>query len=231
MYNAILSYLITPFFMSSLLRHMSAMQFSAAALVTTVAVSALPLLAADQYDDTYYGNQIVQLFQKIGAESVGSYNNGSLETSAFDFASFFSHTCYRPTDFDMPGCKEKFGPYANLKTTYDSGRLAAIFSRVSYLADITKLLPGSYGAKPTESSASSSSSALSTSSVSSVSSLSSSSSSSFSADLMDRTDRASMVWKLCVKKFSDRNQSVACYQRNIRLIMDRVEAVDANLIY
>lgn len=104
----------------SSLRQAHAAQFSAAALLMTVALTALPLLAADQYEETYYAGQIVQIFQKMGAETPGIYANGSLDTSAFDFASYFGNTCFRPTEFDMAGCKEKFGPYANLKETYDS---------------------------------------------------------------------------------------------------------------
>ncbi len=217
--------------MSSLLRQTRALQFSAAATLMTAAITALPLLAADQFEESYYANQIVQKFQKMGAESVGFYSNGSLDTSSFDFASYFSDTCYRPTDFDMPGCKEKFGPYANLKQTYESGALKTIVGRVSYLKDLAKLLPGSYGPPPSSSSSSSSmsSSASSASPVTETPSVSSSSSS--STDLMDRTDRASQVWKLCVNKFITREKSVACYQRNIRLIMERTEAVDENLVY
>ncbi len=226
--------------MSSLLRHTRALQFSAAATLFTAAVTALPLLASDQFDEAYYGNQIVQIFQKMGAESIGFYSNGSLDTSAFDFASYFSNTCFRPTDFDMPSCKEKFGPYANLKETYDSGKLAMILSRVSYMKDIAKLLPtsaelssSSSSSSSSDSSASSSSSASSVApaSTSSVSSSVTSSASSSSSDLMDRNDRASFVWKLCVKKFITREKSVACYQRNIRLIMERMEPVDENLVY
>lgn len=223
--------------MSTLFRQTRAMQFSAASLVITAAITALPLLAADQFDDAYYANQIIQVFQKIGASSTaGIYNNGSMETSAFDFASFFSHTCYRPTEFDMPVCKEKFGPYANLKQTYDSGKLGMIFSGVTYLKDVAQLVPGSYGPAPSSSTSSSSetssssmSSSVSSAPASSVSSSMSSSASSF--DLMDRKDRASQVWTLCVKKFPERNESVGCYQRNIRLIMERMEAVDNHLVY
>ncbi|MBP9850403.1 MAG: hypothetical protein KBC47_01800 [Candidatus Peribacteraceae bacterium] len=220
--------------MSTLFRQTRAMQFSAVSLVITAAITALPLLAADQFDDAYYTNQIVQVFQKIGASSTaGIYNNGSMETSAFDFASFFSHTCYRPTEFDMPGCKEKFGPYANLKQTYDSGKLGMIFSGVPYLKDLAKIVPGNYGHAPSSSASSVSSSPVNSSAssapASSVSSSVSSSASSF--DLMDRKDRASQVWALCVKKFPERNESVGCYQRNIRLIMERMEAVDDHLVY
>jgi len=48
---------------------------------------------------------------------------------------------------------------------------------------------------------------------------------------MGRQDRAAQVWALCVKKFPNRNESVGCYQRNIRLIMERTEAVQDNLVY
>lgn len=218
--------------MSTLFRQARAMQFSAASLVITAAITALPLLAADQFDDAYYANQIVSVFQKMGAGSTaGIYNNGSLETSAFDFASFFSHTCYRPTEFDMPTCKEKFGPYANLKQTYDSGKLGMIFSGVSYLKDLALLMPGSYGPPPSSPSSSETPSSVSSSVSPAPAAVSSSVSSPASSDPMGRQDRASQVWALCVKKFPERNEAVACYQRNIRLIMERTEAVVDNLVY
>ncbi len=209
-------HLIYPIFMSSLFHHTRALQFSAVATLVTAGLTVLPLLAADQYDEPYYANQIVQTFQKMGAQTTYVYNNGSLATSAFDFASYFSSTCYRPTTFDMPGCKEKFGPYANLKETYESGKLAMILSRVSYLKNIAKFLPGAF--------------AISLSSAPNHSTSVSSSSSS-STDLTNRNERASQVWKLCVNKFMTREKSVRCYQRNIRLIVERTEPVAENLVY
>ncbi len=217
--------------MTTLFQQTRALQFSVASLLVTAAITALPLLAADQYDEPYYAHQVVQAFQKLGAESVGIFSNGSLDTSAFDFASYFGHTCYRPTAFDMPRCKEKFGPYANLQETYNSGALKAILSQVSYLKDIASLLPGSYGPPPSSSSESSSASSVEPVATPSVSSTSSSSSSSSASELLDRTDRASEVWNLCLEKFVAREEAVKCYQRNIRLIMERREPVDGNLVY
>lgn len=218
--------------MSFLLRQTRAAQFSAAAVLMTAAITALPLLATDQFGESYYANQIVQSFQKLGAESGSYYNNTALATSAFDFGSYFANTCYRPTDFDMPRCTTKFGPYANLKTTYDSGALKSILSRISYLKDIGNMLPGSASYAPPASSSMSSSSSSAASIAPApivIPSYSSSASSSLSAIEVNRTDRASQVWKLCVIN-TTRENAVKCYQRNIRLIMERTEDVEENLI-
>lgn len=208
--------------MTTIFGHTRALQFSAASVLFTAAVTALPLFAASEFDTSYFDRQIVQTFQKLGAATTNDYNNGSLATSAFDFAMYFSDTCYRPTEFDTPRCTEKFGPYANLKETYESGALAAIMNRVSYLKGITALLPGG---TVTSSSSSSSSSLSSSAPASDV--LSSSS----SRDLLNRADRGHQVWNLCTKKTLTRGLAVRCYQRNIRLITERIEPIDESLIY
>lgn len=215
--------------MSTLLRHTRALQASAAAALVTVAVMALPLSAADQFDESYYAGQIVTIFQRMGAEQKDLYSNGSLATSAFDFAVYFSHTCYRPTDFDMPGCKEKFGPYANLRTTYESGQLAAIFRRYSHLSGIAALVPQSGVATSSSSSSSSSSSAPSMPST--VQPDSGSSSSVSTEPRLQRADRGGQVWAICTKKFLSRTDATLCYQRNIRLIMERTEEITEDLVY
>ena len=219
--------------MSSLSRHLSAMQAAAAVTLTTAALTALPLLAADQYDESYYANQVVQTFQKMGAMSTDSYVNTSMDTSGFDFATFFSDTCYRPTEFDMQGCKDKFGPYANLKNTYESGKLASILRRVPYLKAVAALVPQSAAVSSVSSSAmsSSSSSSMSSATESGAQQMTTSSASSDSYHGEERTDRAAQVWTLCVKKFEERKGQAACYQRNIRLIMERTEPVTENVVY
>lgn len=218
--------------MSTLLRHTHALQATGATALLTAAVMALPLLAADQYDEPYYAGQVVSIFQKMGAQgNLNIYNNGSLTTSAFDFAMYFSDTCYRLTDFDIPGCKEKFGPYANLKTTYDSGQLAAIFRRYNYLAGIVPLLPQSATAMNFSSSSSSVSSAPSTFTRVQPSPTFSSSSSVSNEPRENRGDRGSQLWAICTKRFSNRGQASYCYQRNIRMIMERTENITEDLVY
>lgn len=212
--------------------HAQAFQVSAAAVLVTAALTALPLLAADQYDSSYYAGQIVTMFQKTGAPT-GAYSNGSMDTSAFDFAGYFSDTCFRPTDFDMAGCKNRFGPYANLKTTYQSGQLATILRGVSYLKDVANLIPG--GATASSSSSSSSSSMYSSEGVSSSaasSEISSSSPSGNASGTMEeaRAERARQVWRICTANHESRAFEVRCYQANMRLIMDRDEPITADMV-
>jgi hypothetical protein len=122
----------------------------------------------------------------------------------------------------MPGCKEKFGPYANLRTTYDSGKLATILSRVSYLKDVALLLPGD--TKPRIEPVSVETGSVSTPDPSSTNSA--------EADFATlRKNRAAAVWKLCSKKFTTHEEATSCYQRNIRLITERTEDVSVHLVY
>lgn len=206
----------------TILRHVRAVEAAAASVLLTAAVTSLPLLAADQYDESYYANYIVSVFQKVGAENTNVYSTGDLASSAFDFARYFSDTCFRPTTFDEAGCKEKYGPYANLKETYDSGTLATLLSRTPHLKGIVHLLPG--GAALQNSSSSSVPATIAPSVVIPTAQPAQS-----TID-EERTERGARVWKICGKKFDNRNDATLCYQRNIRIIMTRTEDITVDMI-
>ena len=129
-------------------KHLRAFEFAAVTSVVAAAVFGLPLLAADEapnlsgFDDKYYAEHIILKFQKIGAES-SIYDNKTVNSSAFDLVQYMSDTCYRPTQNDIPSCKDKFGSYFNLKATMDSGDLASILTLRPYFFGVDKLFPAS----------------------------------------------------------------------------------------
>ncbi len=127
--------------MNALSRHTGALQTGAVVTLTTIALTALPLLAADQYDESYYARAVVSDFERIGAMNTYAFDNSQMSASSFDFQKYFAHTCFKATEYDKQGCKEKFGPYADLRETYTSGKLAMILSRVSYLSPIAAVIP------------------------------------------------------------------------------------------
>ncbi len=193
--------------MDQISRQFRAMQAAATASVLTAAVLALPLLAAENSTD-FVGNvdsqNIINLFQKTGAETVSSFDSRSIDSSGFDFAAFISNTCFRPTEFDLASCKEKFGRYADLKATYNSGELYKILSSVSYLAGSAKFAPAP--AKLAEKAKTVSETVKFTR----------------SNDVIYVTDnereireRSVKLWRICQTKEFSRADEVSCYQRNI----------------
>ena len=109
--------------------HLRALQFASAATIVTAGLIALPSLAENLATDKsadYYASYIAKRFQRVGAEQIGTYDNASIATSAFDFAQYTSNTCYSPTENDIAACKQEFGPFYNLKDTMTRGTLSLI---------------------------------------------------------------------------------------------------------
>lgn len=193
--------------------HLRAMQTAAGLCLGTAALIALPLLAADWapagtvFPDSYYADHIVKLFQKTGAAARGTFDNLSVGTSAFDLPAYVSHTCFRPTEYDIPRCKAEFGPYFNLKETYNSGMLGDIVRGVPYLAGVANLVPS-----PTNSVA------RAEQAIKPV-------------IVQDSTRKRSVeLWRICQEKTGySRADASRCYQRNIRLTQDWSVMVEGNV--
>lgn len=179
--------------------HLRAMQTAAALCLGTAAVIALPLLAAGpSYPDSMYADHIVKLFQKTSAESRGNFDNLSVATSAFDLAAYVSHTCFRPTAFDIAGCTAEFGPYFDLKETYNSGKLGEILKGVPYLAGVANLVPSPMNSV-----------AQAVEVVQPV------------VQKDSTRERSIELWRICQEKAGYvRADAAACYQRNLRLTWD-----------
>lgn len=210
--------------MGSFARHLRAVELAAALSIGTVALAALPLLAAHeatdtQYSSNYYTEYIVRTFQKIGA-SAGVYDNRSVETSAFDFARFVSHTCFRPTEFDMTACKAEFGPYHDLRAIYESGKLAEILRTSPYLVEAARMLPSRTN--------------QSTHSPSFVPAIQPPAVVAPASEVrradQTRRSRSEQLWDICDRRGATRQEEVDCYQRNIRLI-ERTEVIENSIVY
>ncbi len=200
--------------MDLLTSHLRAMQTAAAASIVSAALLALPLLAAHDVSEisglsnSHYANHIVYLFQRTGVEVPGTFTNLSIETSGFDFAAYMSHTCFRATKNDRSRCAEEFGPYANLKETYENGALHSILSEVSYLATAANLTPSPKSAvnigeakktpKKVEESV---------------------------------RQESKKLWKACQIKEPSREAAMRCYQRNIRRTQEWNRGVEAGNVY
>lgn len=205
--------------MEPITRHLSAMQTAAAASIVTAALLALPLLAANDAQvtgqgDSFYAQHIVLLFQKTGAQVPGTFDNLSLETSGFDFAAYVSHTCFRPTENDLAACSEEFGPFANLKTTYDSGTLNRILQSTPYLIDAAAFAPTLKKEEIVEPSVENKtipSDAQPTPSEAMI------------------RERSVMLWKECQIKEPTREAASRCYQRNIRRTQEGNENAEGNV--
>lgn len=199
--------------MDLLTSHLRAMQTSAAASIISAALLALPLLAAHDVSEisglssSHYANHIIYLFQKTGAEVPGTFTNLSIETSGFDFAAYMSHTCFRPTENDLPRCEEEFGPFANLKKAYESGELHDILSNVSYLATAANLTPSPKSAVTIEEKKTS------------------------TTVEEDVREESKKLWKACQIKEPTRAAAMRCYQRNIRRTQEWNRGVEAGNVY
>ncbi len=190
--------------MTSVPRQLRAVEFAAITTFLTAALVGLPLLAATSPSDItgpgnqYYADYIVSRFQRLGAPS-GIYDNLTINSSAFDLVQYMSDGCYRPNDHALPACKQEFGPYYNLKDTMDNGTLASILGRYQYFAGVDKLFPASLqpGKEVKELSP--------------------------DAELRLEIDqRSRQVWDICQKMYSDRHDQSRCFQRNIRLTVQRM---------
>ncbi len=199
--------------MDLLTSHLRAMQTAAAASIMSAALLALPLLAAHDVSEitglsrSHYANHIVYLFQKTGAEVPGLFTNLSIETSGFDFAAYMNHTCFRPTKNDLPSCSEEFGPYANLKKTYENGELHGILSNISYLSAAANLTP----------------------SPKSVTTIEEKKTSATVEEVVRKESKK--LWKACQIKEPTRATAMRCYQRNIRRTQEWNRGVEAGNVY
>ncbi|MFA5800192.1 MAG: hypothetical protein WC840_04505 [Candidatus Peribacteraceae bacterium] len=191
--------------MTSMSRQLRAVEFAAISTFLTAALIGLPLLAATNSSDStgpgnqYYAEYIVSRFQRLGAPG-GIYDNLTINSSAFDLVQYMSDVCYRPNDNSLPACKQEFGPYYNLKDTMDNGTLASILDRYPYFAGVEKLFPAS--SQPGKEAQKLSP----------------------DAELQLEIDqRSRQVWDICQKMYSDRNDQSRCFQRNIRLVVQRTD--------
>lgn len=211
--------------LSALPRQINALTVSAAIALGSTLLVSLPLLASDNpaitgLSEGYYSQNVATMFQRTGAMQQGmSFDSTTVESSPFDFAAYVSHTCYRPTEHDMPRCQELFGPYADLRWTLETGRLAMILKRYAYLASAATLVP-----QPTEEVAEEK---VQHSVVTPTTT---------TAQEMDTTDeaerlrsRAKQVWESCSVRSISRSDAVRCYQRNVRLTTVRSEMVPGNV--
>lgn len=202
--------------MELLARHTKAMQAAGAASIITAALLAVPLFAANEESDTtglsahYYADHIVRLFGKTGAEVPGAFDNLSIDTSAFDFAAYTSNTCYRPTENDLAACKEEFGPYADLKGTYNSGALNRILSEVPYLATAAHLAPSPAFTIDIEEK----------------------STRQEPMTIEESTrEESEKLWDACQIKEDSQSAAARCYQRNIRRTQEWNRGVEEGNVY
>ncbi len=181
-----------------------ASKLAALTAAVSIVVMSLPVLAGenDTPADDFYGRVIVSQFSKMGAVNSSMYDNKSVETSSFDFPSYMSNTCFKPTDFDKPGCKDKFGPYANLRQTLESGKLAELLKRYRMFKGDEKVL-----ASVTQQVAKVDLTPVATSSLYTTE---------VKYDAIE--DRAAVIWKVCNRKYGVTQQINACFQRNRSLV-------------
>ncbi len=197
---------------STVSKHGIAMQLSACAALVSVALVALPIMAEETpaitTPSTSYEDYIVNLFQNTGAANPGTYDNRFVDTSAFDFAQYFSHPCYNPTDFDMARCQRDFGPFWNLKSTLESGQLAAIFKRYPYLVGAEQAI------RPTPI-------VQAQQAMPQPQAVPAAQPDAEEEAMMfqkTRDQRSQELWDACKVAYPDTVESAACYRRNIRLL-------------
>ena len=193
--------------MEQLRTHLHAIQTAAALSLATAALLALPLLAADVsstsgLSDAYFMEHIVSVFEKTGAETAGSFDNDSIETSGFDFAAFVSNTCYHPTEYDVAACKKEFGPYWNLKNVHDDGTLHTILRGVPHLAKAAALVPAPAAERQDEEKKDTGAADNGVLFL--------------TPGEREVRERSLKLWDACQEKESTRADASRCYQRNIR---------------
>ena len=202
-YNS--SHSSSPTMFSVLKSHLRAVQFASTVTIVTAGLIALPSRAEEpslENGTGYYANYIATRFQRIGATQVGTYDNTSIATSAFDFAQYVSHTCYHPTENDIPGCKHEFGPFFNLKDTLTNGTLVLILKRFPSYAGAERFAMPEHLSTTILREAEPSPQPLIQEQVMQ----------------QNRDERARLSWDQCQNHFDSRRDAVACYQRNIRLV-------------
>lgn len=203
-----------------LLAHRKGAQIGFVVAFSTIALTALPMLAADMtfepnmsgLTNAFYQNHIISAFEKTGAETTFAFDNKTIDTSAFDFARYASHTCFRATENDKPNCEKEFGPYADLKGTLESGKLATILKGRQYLTDASKFLPAESVVAET---------------TNSVTSIETTGMPGREVKVDEnalfetmRQDRSKELWKICKRKNLDERTSMRCFQRNLRFMTD-----------
>lgn len=206
---------------NTVLAHRTGAQIGFVATFSAIALTALPMLAADMtfepnvsgLTNAFYQNHIISTFEKTGAETTFAFDNKTLDTSAFDFTRYASHTCYRATENDKPNCDKEFGPYADLKSTLESGKLGTILKGRKYLADAGKFVPAEKVTAET---------------TNSVTSIETTGMPAREAKVDEnalfeemRQDRSKELWTICKRKNLDERTSMRCFQRNLRFTTDK----------
>lgn len=206
--------------------HSRAAQIACGLASATLALTGLPLFADEAvngFTEGYYAHNIVTTFQRTGAHGSNVYDNSSIEMSGLDLIRYVNHTCYRPTEFDMIGCREEFGPYANLQTTLTSGRLSTILKQYSYLAGAQKFVPAPEPVARIQG-------APVTPEVWKESPKDTTKLSDAEKHQLRIRERSAELWNICREKNpTDRREMVRCHQRNIRMTTVRTENLQENV--
>lgn len=206
--------------MEQLKSHFTAMQAAAATSIVTAAILALPLFAAEQSPVQAIWNEsdaahLVSVFEKTGAETVGTFGNRSIDDSGFDFAAYKNNVCFSPTETDIPACKREFNAYADLRQTYKSGQLNAILRTVPYLAGSAHFAPSGSMTQQTLQSSSSSGNGVQYVTPSQEA----------------LRERSVTLWNVCSKLHLTQAATVRCYQRNIRRTQEWSNPFDTSSVY
>lgn len=202
-----------------LFTHRKGAQIGFGITFSAIAITALPMLAAETFSpdisgltDAFFQQHIVSSFEKTGAETTFAFDNKTIDTSAFDFARYASHTCFRATENDKQNCANEFGPYADLKSTLESGKLGTILKGRQYLADASKFIPEEK---------------LAEKAVTTVASIETTGMPVREEKVDEnalyeemRQDRSKQLWKICKRKNLDERTSMRCFQRNLRYTTD-----------
>lgn len=205
---------------NSLLAHRTGAQIGFVAVFSAIAITALPMLAAETFSpdvsgltNAFFEQHIVKSFEKTGAETTFAFDNKTIDTSAFDFARYASHTCFRATENDKQNCANEFGPYADLKNTLESGKLGTILKGRKYLADATKFVPAEK---------------VTVEQTTAVASIETTGMPVREAKVDEnalyekmRQDRSKELWTICKRKTLDERTSMRCFQRNLRFTTDK----------
>lgn len=202
-----------------ILTHRRGAQIGFISAFSVIALSALPMLAAEGtfepnvtgLTDAFYQNHIISMFEKTGAETTYAFDNKTLDTSAFDFAQYASHTCFRATENDKENCAREFGPYADLKSTLESGKLSSILKSRQYLAETSKFLPAEKVTSEQTNSVSIESTGMPARAVKV-------NENAIYEEM--RQDRSKDLWRICRWKSEDERTAMRCFQRNLRFTTD-----------
>lgn len=194
--------------------HSRASQLGALVATISMALMSLPTFAQTegQAIDIQYSHTIASAFRRPGLPT--SYDNTTLQNSAFDFQAYVSHTCFKPTEFDKPTCKEAFGPYADFRETLESGKLDAILRHHGVIVSVAE--------QPTI--------------VASIAEKVTQEEKSREVALTDEElyarklqERSQQVWNACVARYNSQEGRNSCFQRNDRLVQNFDVAVRGNV--